>query len=62
MPKVISLDLGWFEFAVIGALISAAVWYGQSEEDKRKDMEDVRWLISLPKRLLEAVLRRLLGL
>lgn len=55
-------DLGWIELLILGGLVSAAVWYGQSEEDKRKDIEDVMWVVSLPKRTLEAVLRRLLGL
>lgn len=55
-------DLGWVEITLLGAIVFAAVWYGQSDEDKRKDMEDVAWLLSLPKRLLRAALRQLLGL
>jgi hypothetical protein len=56
------LDLGWFELTLICAVAFGAVWYGQSEEDKRKDLDDLAWAVSLPKRLLLALLRRLLRL
>lgn len=54
-----------FDSLTIGALVIVAiwaVWMGQSEEDKAKDLEDLYWLANLPRRALIAVLRRLLKL
>jgi len=56
------LELNWFTLSLIGMVAAWAVWFGQSEEDKRKDWDDLAWLVSLPRRLLLALLRRLLRL